>query len=67
LNDPVVHEGISEDQKALLRKKKRYGSAYTEAKKWRNMYKILFPDDEEDDIPSPCTIFSHSSFRIQVN
>ena len=35
----------------LKRKRKHAGS---EEDKWKDMYRVLFPDDDEADMPSPC-------------
>ncbi|KAK3381147.1 hypothetical protein B0H63DRAFT_197093 [Podospora didyma] len=43
-------EGIDKEQEKLLRKKKQGG---TEEEKWLEMYRVLFPDEEGDLIPSP--------------
>jgi hypothetical protein len=48
---PDVAEGFSGDQERKLRSRKRSG--LNEIGKWREVYRILFPEDI-DDIPSPC-------------
>ncbi|KAK3989059.1 hypothetical protein QBC44DRAFT_370430 [Cladorrhinum sp. PSN332] len=45
-------EGFTKDQERLL-KKKRKSESSDDSDKWRAMYRILFPDDDENDIPSP--------------
>jgi len=45
-------EGFTEDQERLLKKKERTGKS--EAGKWKDIYKILFPRDSERSIPDPC-------------
>jgi hypothetical protein len=48
-------EGCSDDQELQLRCRKRTpGQQRTEADRWRDMYRILFPSVEESAIPSPC-------------
>jgi hypothetical protein len=44
-------EGFNKEQERTLRTKKKYSN---EEAKWLDMYKILFPDDEENMIPKPC-------------
>ncbi|KAF2101375.1 hypothetical protein NA57DRAFT_53346 [Rhizodiscina lignyota] len=44
-------EGLDKAQEAQLRSRKRLIG--TEEHKWKGMYSILFPDDDEDSIPSP--------------
>jgi hypothetical protein len=44
-------EGLDKEQETLLRKKKKYE---TEEEKWFDVYRILFPDEDGDLIPSPC-------------
>ncbi|KAI5456709.1 hypothetical protein BGZ63DRAFT_457996 [Mariannaea sp. PMI_226] len=43
-------EGIDKEQEVLLRKRKKKG---TEEEKWFDVYRILFPDEDGDLIPSP--------------
>jgi hypothetical protein len=44
--------GIDKDQEAQLKRRKK--PAETEEQGWKAMFLILFPDDDEDAIPSPC-------------
>jgi len=44
-------EGYTKDQEKALRKRTKGVSS--EEEKWREAYRILFPDDPEDSIPSP--------------
>ena len=46
-------QGYDNDQERKLRSRKR-PPGQTEADKWKEMFRILFPDDRE--IPSPCKI-----------
>jgi hypothetical protein len=46
-------EGFDKSQEKKMRSRKKT-SAITETEKWVEIYKILFPDDEEDLMPSPC-------------
>ncbi|KAH6898092.1 hypothetical protein B0T10DRAFT_555429 [Thelonectria olida] len=43
-------EGIDKEQEMLLRKKQKKGS---EEEKWMDAYRILFPDEDGDLIPTP--------------
>lgn len=45
-------DGFSKEQERILRRKRKL--AGSEERKWREMYKVLFPDDDEADVPSPC-------------
>ena len=45
-------DGFTKDQERVLRRKRKF--AGSEESKWRAMYKVLFPDDDEADMPSPC-------------
>lgn len=49
-------EGYNKEQEKLLRKRKR--GLGSEEDKWKDMFKCLFPDDNEDIIPTPCKSFS---------
>jgi hypothetical protein len=48
-----IVEGFNKDQEKKLRSRKR-NAAQSERDRWIEMYKILFPDDEESSIPEPC-------------
>jgi hypothetical protein len=54
-------DGISKAQEEKLRRKKK--STETEEKLWKAMYCILFPDDDEDTITSPCKIMIAGSIQ----
>jgi len=55
IREPEPIDGFTQDQEKRLRsRKKKPGEELTEPEKWRAMYRILFPDVAEDDIPSPC-------------
>ena len=54
ITDVLEPEGISEAQKLKLKSKKKL--AKTEKDRWYNIYKTLFPDDQHDDMPSPCKL-----------
>lgn len=45
-------EGIDESQKEMLRSRKQ--TSKDEVEKWKDIYRILFPDDDELKIPSCC-------------
>lgn len=47
-----VPDGLTKDQERLLKKKRK--QAGSQVDRWKEMYKILFPDDDENDIPEPC-------------
>ena len=51
--------GFSKEQERILRRKRKL--AGSEETKWRAMYKVLFPDDDDSDIPSPCESQTHQS------
>ena len=53
---------ISTYQERLLKSKKHTSRKQSDEEKWRDIYRILFPDE---DIPSPCEFFVES--RISVN
>jgi hypothetical protein len=57
--DPI--DGLSKAQEQELRKRKK--TTLSEEDKWKEMYRILFPDDSDEDIPSPCE-FLLSDFLI---
>ncbi|KAK4454189.1 S-adenosyl-L-methionine-dependent methyltransferase [Podospora aff. communis PSN243] len=47
----TVLAGFTKEQESLLQKRARKGK--TEEEKWREMYQILFPDDDPKTMPSP--------------
>ncbi|KAH6855545.1 hypothetical protein B0I37DRAFT_411529 [Chaetomium sp. MPI-CAGE-AT-0009] len=49
----TLHEGFTKDQERRLRSRKKTHADMTDEDKWREIYMILFPDDEQDAIPSP--------------
>lgn len=50
----MLHEGFSKDQEKRLRSRKKVQADMTDEDKWSEIYRILFPDDDETAIPSPC-------------
>jgi hypothetical protein len=48
-------DGYNKEQEKQLRRRKRPPNQ-TEEDKWFEMYRILFPEDEQDSLPSPCKI-----------
>jgi hypothetical protein len=60
---PIV--GIDELQAEKLRSRKQ--KTKNEVEKWREMYRILFPDADELSMPSPCKSKFHSSGKCHVN
>ena len=47
-------EGFTKDQERRLRSRKKALADTTDEDKWREIYMILFPDDDPATIPSPC-------------
>ncbi|KAI9685725.1 MAG: hypothetical protein M1822_004285 [Bathelium mastoideum] len=45
--------GFDREQEKKLRSKRRGKDIKTEEDRWRHVYRILFPDDDEASIPSP--------------
>ncbi|KAK4445420.1 hypothetical protein QBC34DRAFT_306863 [Podospora aff. communis PSN243] len=46
-------EGFTKDQEKRLRSRKKAQADTKDEDKWREIYTILFPDDDESSIPSP--------------
>ncbi|KAK3398898.1 hypothetical protein B0T20DRAFT_393260 [Sordaria brevicollis] len=46
-------EGVTTEHKEKLLSRKKTHGDLTDEEKWRHMYMILFPDDDEASIPSP--------------
>ncbi|KAK2041040.1 hypothetical protein LZ31DRAFT_26225 [Colletotrichum somersetense] len=54
VREPEFLDGITQDQEKMLRsRKKTSAKELTEAEKWTQAYRILFPDAREREIPSP--------------
>ena len=69
MRSKVQRDGFNKDQETKLRSKKRSRIPLTEEEKWKAVWQILFPNDTEDDIPSPCkfdVLLSHSNFVYGV-
>ncbi|KAK0725905.1 hypothetical protein B0H67DRAFT_143264 [Lasiosphaeris hirsuta] len=47
-------EGFDATQERSLRSRKRAKQDLSEPEKWREVYKVLFPHVEDDNVPSPC-------------
>ncbi len=47
-----IPDGFNQEQERLLKRRRK--QAGTEGDKWKEMYRVLFPGDDEEDIPSPC-------------
>jgi uncharacterized Zn finger protein (UPF0148 family) len=47
-------EGFNSTQEKLLRNRKKKQKEMTEEEKWIEVYLILFPDSDTEDLPSPC-------------
>jgi hypothetical protein len=50
----MLHEGFTKDQEKRLRSRKKTQADTIDEAKWREIYMILFPDDDLGAIPSPC-------------
>ncbi|CAM1503539.1 Fc.00g011300.m01.CDS01 [Cosmosporella sp. VM-42] len=48
---PPGKEGINKEQEARLKSRKKSSGSKTEVERWYEMYKILFPDEE--NVPNP--------------
>jgi hypothetical protein len=54
LRDKAAAEGFGESQERLLRVRSPKSAGDTEVHRWRQIYKIIFPNVDVKDIPSPC-------------
>lgn len=50
----MLQEGFTKEQEKRLRSRKKTHADMTDEDKWREIYTILFPDDDPSAIPSPC-------------
>lgn len=54
--------GMNEYQERQLKRRTLF-SGLTEIAKWTKMYRILFPDEDESMIPTPCECFIYGCFN----
>jgi hypothetical protein len=54
-------EGISSETEKLLRRRKKTYPGQSEEERWRDIYRLLFPNDK--DVPSPCKLFGRFRFE----
>jgi hypothetical protein len=54
VREQIPLEGFDKDQERRLKSKKRSQVYQSEEDKWKSAYRILFPDDNEADMPGPC-------------
>ena len=47
-------DGFTKEQEEMLRSRRKTRPDMGPADKWKEVYMILFPDDNVDDIPSSC-------------
>lgn len=53
-HNQVPVEGFTKEQEKRLRSRKKAQADMTDEDKWREIYMILFPDDDRDAIPGAC-------------
>jgi hypothetical protein len=46
-----------------MKSKKGSQMHHSEIEKWKAVYRILFPDDNDADMPSPCKLHRSSSLE----
>jgi hypothetical protein len=51
LQNGIPPEGITLDQERRLRSRKKASPNQSDEERWRDIYKLLFPNEQ---IPSPC-------------
>ena len=52
IKEGPLFSGFNKEQERQLRSRRKTG--LDEPGKWKEVYKILFPDDDEALMPSPC-------------
>lgn len=53
IKSKAIADGCDRDQEKRLRSKKRSAAVKSESDKWKQVWKILFPRDADDQIPTP--------------
>jgi hypothetical protein len=53
VREQVPPEGFDKDQERRLKSKKKSQTYQSEEEKWKSVYRVLFQDDGEADIPTP--------------
>ena len=66
LEPEMIADGIDKHTEEQLKSKRRVPGVITEVDKWKQVWRILFPEDPEDKIPDPCML-SYSSELCQYN
>jgi hypothetical protein len=54
--EKIIIEGFDQKQEEKLKSRKRNHLNQTEEQRWKEVYSILFPEGDEQDIPSPCRL-----------
>ncbi|KAJ4298221.1 hypothetical protein N0V90_006120 [Kalmusia sp. IMI 367209] len=62
----TIIEGFDKSQEKKLRSRKKSHHKISEEEAWKEMYRILFPDDDPITVPSPCKVTLTSSFKIRI-
>jgi hypothetical protein len=55
VREDELTEGFDDDQEKQLKSRKGMKGDLTEVEKWNRVYSILFPDDDPEEMPTPCT------------
>lgn len=66
LREQIPLEGFDKEQEKRMKSKKGSQMHHSEIEKWKAVYRILFPDDHDADMPSPCKLHHSSSLDAQM-
>jgi hypothetical protein len=64
VREQIPLEGFDKDQERRLKSKKRSQVYQSEEDKWKGVYRILFPDDGEGDMPAPCKLLTPLAIHV---
>ncbi|PSN74263.1 hypothetical protein BS50DRAFT_11989 [Corynespora cassiicola Philippines] len=67
IREQIPLEGFNKDQERKLKSKKRSLVFQSEEEKWKIVYRILFPDDNETDMPCPYIEYQPSNTSVETS
>jgi hypothetical protein len=66
IQEQMPLEGFDKDQERKLKSKKRSLVHQSEEEKWKGVYRVLFPDDNDAEMPSPYIEYQASSSSTSI-
>jgi hypothetical protein len=57
-------DGFDLATRELLKRRKKTHNRMTEVERWNEVYTILFPDSDQDSLPTPCKSTPRASIQM---